>query len=34
MIGVAFECQVVNEVPVDAHDEKVDEVVTDRGSIV
>ena len=34
MIGVAFECQIVNEVPIDTHDEKVDEVITDRGSIV
>ncbi len=34
MIGVAFECQIVNEVPIDTHDEKVDEVVTDRGSVV
>ncbi|MDP6575827.1 MAG: 5-formyltetrahydrofolate cyclo-ligase [Candidatus Peribacteraceae bacterium] len=34
MIGVAFECQIVNEVPVDVHDEKIDEVVTDRGPIV
>jgi len=33
MIGVAFECQIVNEVPIDAHDEKMDEVITDRGSI-
>ncbi len=31
MIGVAFECQIVNEVPIDEHDERVDEVITARG---
>ncbi len=29
--GVAFECQVVDEVPVEAHDQKLDAVVTARG---
>jgi 5-formyltetrahydrofolate cyclo-ligase len=31
--GVCFECQLVQEVPVEAHDEKVDAVVTARGRI-
>ena len=31
--GVCYECQVVNAVPVEAHDEAVDEVITARGSL-
>lgn len=31
--GTCFECQLVNEVPVEEHDEQVDAVVTDRGII-
>ncbi|MBT3835166.1 5-formyltetrahydrofolate cyclo-ligase [Candidatus Peribacteria bacterium] len=30
-LGVCFECQIVNEVPVEGHDEVMDEVVTCRG---
>ncbi len=29
--GVAFECQLVNGIPMEAHDEKVDAVITARG---
>src|SRR3989344_7170218 len=31
--GVCFECQVVQEVPVEGHDAKVDEIVTARGLV-
>jgi len=31
IIGVAFECQIVQEVPCEAHDERMDGVVTARG---
>jgi len=31
MWGVAFECQIVNEVPSEAHDQRLDAVVTVRG---
>ena len=31
--GVALECQIVQEVPMEAHDETVDLVITPRGSI-
>ena len=31
--GVAFECQIVQEIPFEAHDEKVDSVVTARGKM-
>ncbi len=29
--GICFEAQVMNEVPMEGHDERVDRVVTDRG---
>lgn len=29
--GVAFDCQIVNEIPIEEHDEKIDAVVTARG---
>ncbi len=32
-IGVALECQIVNEVPMEPHDERVDMVVTARGVV-
>lgn len=32
-IGICFECQLVSDLPVEPHDEKVDGVVTDRGLI-
>lgn len=31
--GVCFECQLVQEIPMEAHDERVDAVVTARGFI-
>ncbi len=32
--GVCFECQIVQEVPEEAHDERVDEVFTARGKVL
>jgi 5-formyltetrahydrofolate cyclo-ligase len=32
--GVAFECQIINEIPMEAHDETVDAVITARGSVM
>ncbi|MCX6777393.1 MAG: 5-formyltetrahydrofolate cyclo-ligase [Candidatus Micrarchaeota archaeon] len=34
VIGLAFECQVVDEVPVEKHDAKVDAVVTEKRTLV
>ena len=33
-IGVCFECQIVPELPTEEHDQKMDEVVTSRGSLM
>lgn len=33
-IGVAFSCQLVDELPVEAHDVRMDEVVTGAGRLV
>ncbi len=32
-IGVCFECQIVPELPMEAHDQKIDSVVTARGKV-
>lgn len=32
-IGVCFECQIVNDLPWEAHDEKIGQIVTSRGLI-
>ena len=32
-LGVCFECQIVQEVPMEAHDERVDQVFTARGKM-
>lgn len=31
LIGVGFECQLVHEIPMEEHDQKMDQVVTARG---
>lgn len=33
IFGIAFDCQIMNEIPTEAHDEKVDGVITARGMI-
>ncbi len=33
-IGVCFECQIVNDVPWEAHDERVNHIVTSRGMLM
>lgn len=32
--GIALECQVLNEVPREEHDEKVDQIITARGFVI
>jgi 5-formyltetrahydrofolate cyclo-ligase len=32
--GVCFECQIVNDLPCETHDEKVNEIVTSRGPLM
>ncbi len=33
-IGICFECQIVHDLPWEAHDEKVGQIITSRGSLM